>query len=348
MSLGPVMMDLEGLEVMPEEKEILAHPQVGGVLLFARNYSDPEQLRDLVDSIHKIRQPRLLVAVDQEGGRVQRFRDFFTRLPPVSHLGEIYDRDRRRARGLAQITGWLMAAELRALGIDISFAPVLDLDSGVCAVIGDRAFHSDPEAVADLAQSYQGGMHQAGMAGTGKHFPGHGGVNEDSHYDLPVDQRHFEDLEMEDLLPFERIIHAGLAAIMSAHVVFPEIDPQPASFSNFWLQEVLRERLGFQGVIFSDDLSMGAAASVGEPWERAERALQAGCDMLPVCNAPDAVVHILDHLSGYNDPAAHARLARLHGRPAPNWQELHGIRRWQQAVDVVSSYDEAPLLDMDL
>lgn len=348
MSLGPVMMDLEGLEIMPEENEILAHPQVGGVLLFARNYSDPEQLRNLVDSIHKIRQPRLLVAVDQEGGRVQRFRDFFTRLPPVSHLGEIYGRDRRRARGLAQITGWLMAAELRALGVDISFAPVLDLDRGVCAVIGDRAIHSNPEAVADLAQAYQGGMHQAGMAGTGKHFPGHGSVSEDSHYDLPVDQRRFEDLEMEDLLPYERMIHAGLAAVMSAHVVFPKIDPQPASFSSFWLQEVLRERLGFQGVIFSDDLSMGATAAVGEHWERAEQALQAGCDMLPVCNAPDLVPQILEHLSGYNDPAAHARLARLHGRPASNWQELHNTRRWQQAVDVVSSYDEAPLLDMDL
>ncbi|MEE8342320.1 MAG: beta-N-acetylhexosaminidase, partial [Gammaproteobacteria bacterium] len=249
---------------------------------------------------------------------------------------------------LAQITGWLMAAELRALGVDVSFAPVLDLDRGVCAIIGDRAIHSNPEVVADLAQAYQGGMHQAGMAGTGKHFPGHGGVQEDSHYDLPVDQRRLEDLEMEDLLPYERMIHAGLAAIMSAHVVFPEIDPQPASFSSFWLQKILRERLDFQGVIFSDDLSMGAAASIGEHWERAKGALQAGCDMLPVCNAPDAVPQVLDHLSGYNDPAAHARLARLHGRPAPNWQELHGTRRWQQAVDVVSSYDEAPLLDMDL
>jgi len=342
------MVDLQGLELESGEKELLAHPQVGGVLLFARNYADPEQVRALVESIHKIRQPRLLVAVDQEGGRVQRFRDFFTRLPPVSHLGEIYDRDRRRARGLAQITGWLMAAELRGVGVDISFTPVLDLNRGLCAVIGDRAIHRDPEVVADLAQAYQGGMHQAGMVSTGKHFPGHGGVSEDSHYDLPVDQRHFQDLQMEDLIPYERMINAGLAAIMSAHVVFPEIDSEPASFSEFWLSEILRGQLGFQGVIFSDDLNMGATSSIGGHAERVQRALKAGCDMLPICNAPEAVPEVLEHLSGYNDPAAHARVARLHGRPAPDWEELHKTQRWEQAVAVVSSYDDAPLLDMDL
>jgi len=348
MSLGPVMVDLEGTELAPAERELLAHPQVGGVILFSRNYASPEQVAALTAQIHGLRHPRLLVAVDQEGGRVQRFRDGFTRLPPVGQLGAVHDRDPDRARYLARVTGWLMAAELRAVGVDLSFAPVLDLDRELCPVIGDRAFHGDPQVVAELATAYQGGMQAAGMQATGKHFPGHGGVTVDSHLDLPVDQRELADLELEDLMPFERLVHRGLAGVMAAHVVYPRVDPQPAGFSRYWLQTVLRERLGFQGAVFSDDLSMGAALGRGSAPDRARAALEAGCDMVLVCNAPREAARVVEALAGYDDPASHARLARLHGRPMAARADLQGSRRWRDAVAMVHGYDDAPLLDMDL
>ncbi|MEJ2643667.1 MAG: beta-N-acetylhexosaminidase [Gammaproteobacteria bacterium] len=348
MSLGPVMVDLRGTAVQPEERELLAHPQVGGVILFARNYESPAQVRELTAQIHAARQPRLLIAVDQEGGRVQRFRDGFTRLPPVGQLGPIHDRDPDRARHLARVTGWLMAAELRAVGVDISFAPVLDLDRGMCPVIGDRALHRDPQAVAELARAYQAGMLAAGMQATGKHFPGHGAVDVDSHVALPVDGRSYADIELEDLVPFERLVHAGMAGVMAAHVVYASVDDAPAGFSSIWLQSVLRHRLGFQGTIFSDDLSMGAAAGLGDCPSRARAALAAGCDMVLVCNAPDDAAAVVDALTGYDEPAGHARLARMHGRAAPDWETLHAQQRWRDAVAMVHGYDDAPLLDMDL
>jgi beta-N-acetylhexosaminidase len=211
MTLGPLMLDVAGCELCAEDRELLQHPAVGGVILFTRNYESPQQVRALVDEIHALRDPRLLVAVDQEGGRVQRFRDGFTHLPPLACLGRIYDTDRPRAKHLARVTGWLMASELRAVGVDISFAPVLDLDYGVSTVIGNRALHRRPEIVAELAAAYQGGMHDAGMAATGKHFPGHGAVAADSHVDLPVDERRFEDIEQWDMVPFRRMIDAGIA-----------------------------------------------------------------------------------------------------------------------------------------
>ncbi len=224
MALGPVMLGVEGLELSAEERELLRHPQVGGVILFTRNYHSPAQVAALVAAIHALRQPRLLVAVDHEGGRVQRFREGFTRLPAVRRLGEIYDQERMRAKQLARVSGWLMAAELRAVGVDFSFAPVLDLDHGVSGVIGDRAFHHDPEAVADLAHAYMSGMQKAGMEAVGKHFPGHGGVAADSHHELPIDPRPYEALADADLLAFERMIHYGLAALMPAHVRYPAVD----------------------------------------------------------------------------------------------------------------------------
>ena len=231
MALGPVMLGLEGPELSAQERELLRHPLVGGVILFTRNYQSPAQLTALTGVIHALRQPRLLIAVDHEGGRVQRFRDGFTRLPAVRRLGELYDQDRMRAKQLARGTGWLMAAELRAVGVDFSFAPVLDLDHGVSSIIGDRAFHSDPEAVADLAHAYVSGMQKAGMEAVGKHFPGHGGIAADSHLELPVDPRPLAVLETADLLAFERMIHYGLAALMPAHVRYPAVDDQPAGFS---------------------------------------------------------------------------------------------------------------------
>ncbi|HSH29509.1 MAG TPA: beta-N-acetylhexosaminidase [Thiohalobacter sp.] len=348
MSLGPVMLDIEGTRPSAPERELLCRPEVGGVILFSRNYASPEQLHTLIAELHELRDPRLLIAVDQEGGRVQRFRDGFTRLPPVAELGRVYERDRAHALELAETTGWLMASELRAVGVDLSFAPVLDLDRCRSSVIGDRAFHRRPEAVAELAHAYQKGMQSAGMTAVGKHYPGHGGVEADSHLDLPVDERELADLELEDLLPFERLIHQGLAGIMVAHVLYPRIDADLAGFSGFWLQDYLRRRLHFQGVIFSDDLGMAAAERAGDMVARARSALNAGCDMILVCNRPQEARAVVEALRGYENPASQARLIRLHGRRVITPEELRHSRRWREAVAAVQGYDSEPLLDMDL
>ena len=329
------MLDIQGTALTAEDRERLRNPLTGGLILFSRNYESPEQVAALVEEIHALRHPRLLVAVDHEGGRVQRFREGFTRLPACRRFGEIHDENPKRALRLAETAGWLMAAELRAVDIDFSFAPVLDLDRGVSAVIGDRAFHSDPEVVAALADAYLHGMRHAGMAATGKHFPGHGGCAADSHLALPVDERQFADLRIEDLIPFERLIHHGLAGIMPAHVLYPRIDREPAGFSTFWLKKVLREELGFQGVIFSDDLSMEGARGAGDPVGRARAALTAGCDMVLVCNDLAAAGQILEGLGPYDDPVAHLRLVRMHGHPAPNRAALLASAEWRDAVRVL-------------
>ncbi len=348
MTLGPLMLDVAGCELCAEDRELLQHPAVGGVILFTRNYESPQQVRALVDEIHELREPRLLVAVDQEGGRVQRFRHGFTHLPPLACLGRIYDTDRPRAKHLARVTGWLMASELRAVGVDISFAPVLDLDYGVSTVIGNRALHRRPEIVAELAAAYQGGMHDAGMAATGKHFPGHGAVAADSHVDLPVDERRFEDIEQWDMVPFRRMIDAGLAAIMMAHVVYSQFDSQPAGFSRRWIQDVLRGKLNFNGLVFSDDLSMEGAACAGDYAARAHVSLQAGCDMVLVCNHRTEAVQVAEALSAYRNPVAHTRMVRMHGRHPLDWDSLHRDPRWEQAVAAVKGYEENPELDLDL
>lgn len=342
------MLGVEGCELSAEEREILTHPLVGGVILFARNYQTPEQVVALVESIHALRQPRLLVAVDQEGGRVQRFREGFTRLPAVRRLGEIHDTDRLRAKQLARVTGWLMATELRAVNVDFSFTPVLDLQRGVSSVIGDRAFHSDPEVVADLAHAYMSGMQKAGMEAVGKHFPGHGSVAADSHRELPVDERPYTDVANADLLAFERMIHYGIAGIMPAHVVYSQIDTNPAGFSAFWLKDVLRQRLAFQGAIFSDDLDMAGACVAGSPAQRAQAALAAGCDMVLACQDRQAALIILDNLKDPADPTAHLRLARFHGRGHINLKDMRQSASWKRAVRLVQDYDAFPLLEMDI
>ncbi|MDO8704778.1 MAG: beta-N-acetylhexosaminidase [Sulfuricaulis sp.] len=336
MSLGPVMLDLAGPELSPADRERLRHPLVGGVILFSRNYRSPEQVEALVREIHSLRQPQLLVAVDHEGGRVQRFRDGFTELPATRRLGYIYDENPKRARRLAETSGWLMATELRAVGVDFSFAPVLDLDRGVSQIIGDRAFHSRPEAVADIAHAYMRGMHHAGMAATGKHFPGHGGVAADSHIALPVDERPLVDILAEDAVPFERMIHYGLEGIMPAHIIFPRVDAQPAGFSRKWLKDILRGQLGFQGVIFSDDLSMEGAKGAGDVVARAKTALSAGCDMVLVCNDTAAADRLLAGLGHYDDPVSHLRLVRMHGRENPTRQQLAQDQAYRDAVRAVS------------
>jgi beta-N-acetylhexosaminidase len=337
MSLGPVMLDVTGFTLTSEERERLRHPLTGGVILFARNYESPDQIGVLVREIHALRNPPLLVAVDHEGGRVQRFREGFTRLPAVARYGEVYDENPKRGRRLAETAGWLMAAELRAVGVDFSFAPVLDIDRGISRVIGDRSFHASPDAVADLAHAYMAGMHRAGMAATGKHFPGHGGVEADSHVDIPVDERAYQDIYMDDVLPFERMIHYGLEGIMPAHVIYPKVDPQPAGFSRFWLQQVLRGELGFEGVIFSDDLSMEGAKVAGGVVARAQAALAAGCDMVLVCNDPSAAGELLAGLGGHDNPASHLRLARMHGRHALSRNDLLADAGYREAVRAVGN-----------
>ncbi len=338
------MVDLAGPELLPEEAEMLGHPLVGGVILFSRNYRSPHQIRELTSRIHGLREPQLLVAVDHEGGRVQRFRDGFSRLPAAGRIGEHYEQAPAQAVTAAEVCGWLMAAELRAVGIDLSFAPVLDLYRGVSRVIDDRAFHRDPEAVAQLARAYMKGMQQAGMAAVGKHFPGHGSVEADSHSSLPVDSRPLADIQAEDLLAFERMIHYGLPALMPAHVVYPAVDEQPAGFSRRWLQTILRERLGFQGATFSDDLSMAGASIAGGFADRARLALEAGCDMVLVCNDHQGVQDVLSGLGSYADPVAQARLARMHGRLGMPWDELLGTDRWRRAARLAASLEREPEL----
>jgi beta-N-acetylhexosaminidase len=272
---------------------------------------------------------------------VQRFKGEFTRLPPLGVLAPVYDRDPTRARELAETMGWLMAAEQRAIGVDLSFAPVLDLGRGVSQVIGDRAFHSSPDAVADLAKAYLNGMRRAGMAATGKHFPGHGSVAPDSHLELPRDERPWDELQREDLVPFERLIGAGIGAIMTAHVIYSEVDPQPASFSRVWVEDILRGRLRFQGAVFSDDLGMEAACCIGDFPARAHAAIDAGCDMILLCNNPDQVGPVLDALPPVN-PVASGRIERLQGRPgAPGWEALRSSDEWRAAVDAVARCEPA-------
>ncbi len=336
MSLGPVMVDLEGLELGAEEREVLQHPAVGGVILFSRNYFSPEQVTELVREIHALREPHLLVAVDHEGGRVQRFREGFTLLPAARRFGELYEQNAKSACELARMAGWLMARELRAVGVDFSFAPVLDLDLGVSKIIGDRSFHSTPDPATRLAHNWMSGMRDAGMAATGKHYPGHGAVVADSHVDIPVDDRTFEDILMQDLLPFERMINYGLAAVMTAHVIYEKVDKLPATFSPFWLKEVLRERLAFQGVVFSDDLGMEGASVAGDMVARAEAALEAGCDMIPVCNNPQGTRQVLDGIVWQDRPVGHLRLARMHGRQPLRREELLADPQWKQAVEKVA------------
>ena len=342
------MIDIAAPTLTAEDRNLLRHPLVGGVILFTRNYIDPEQVTALIAAIHALCEPQLLVAVDHEGGRVQRFRNGLTNLPAAGAFGETYEHEPRRARQLAETAGWLMAVELRALGVDFSFAPVLDLNFGVSAIIGDRAFHRRPDVVADLAQAYMRGMQHAGMAATGKHFPGHGAVRADSHLELPIDTRRFEDILVEDLVPFERMIDNGLAAVMPAHVVYSEVDSRPAGFSPFWIKDVLRKRLGFQGVVFSDDLHMAAADVAGDYVERARAALQAGCDMALVCNDRAGAVQAIDGLGLYDDPVAHMRLARMHGRQAITREALLRDPAWQEAVKNLRDLEEGtPWLALD-
>lgn len=343
------MLDLAGIELTAEDLEILRHPLVGGVILFTRNYASLEQLTQLVAAIHNLREPHLLVGVDHEGGRVQRFREGFTLLPAARRIGAVYDHNHHKAKELAMSAGWLMASELRSVGIDFSFAPVLDLDLGLCDVIGDRAFHSDPEVVYELSHAYIKGMNQAGMAAVGKHFPGHGAVKEDSHVAIPIDKRDFNTIYQQDIQPYRKLITDNLAAIMPAHVIYSKVDSKPAGFSQRWLQQILRQQLQFQGVIFSDDLNMHGASVAGEQYaDRADAALKAGCDIALVCNNRPGAIDILDKLHYTDNPVTHARIARMHGRHVITRQELNASERWHIAVHQIQNYLDEPSLDLKL
>ena len=342
MTLGPVMLDLCGTELSDEEREVLCHPLVGGVILFSRNYESPAQLAALTQAIHALRQPPLLIAVDHEGGRVQRFREGFTRIPPMRHLGEIWDRQPQQARKFAHQVGFILASELRACGVDFSFTPVLDIDYGASQVIGDRAFHRLPQAIAELAHHLMLGMKEAGMAAVGKHFPGHGFVAADSHLAVPVDERDLADMQLFDLEPFRQMIHYGLPAMMPAHVVYPKIDDKPAGFSPRWLKDILRGELAFDGVIFSDDLSMEAAKVGGDVVSRGQAALAAGCDMVLVCNDPGSAKKLLESLPLNISAVSLARLIRMHGKPhPPSLVQLHENAHFVAAVHALGNIGQA-------
>lgn len=348
MTLGPLMVDLEGASINQTEKNLLLKPEVGGIILFTRNFESIEQLTALVDEIHQLRTPKLLVAVDHEGGRVQRFHKGFSCIPAAAMYARSAKKDLQKSRQLAENAGWLMAVELRACGIDFSFAPVLDLAHGLSGVIGDRAFHSKPATVATLAYAFMHGMNKAGMQAVGKHFPGHGGVVEDSHVAMPVDHRELDELLRSDITPFEKMIENKLAAIMPAHVIYDKVDDKPAGYSSFWIENILRQRFGFQGAVFSDDLSMTAAGVAGGFGERAQAALNAGCDMALVCNHLEGACEAAEYIKGYSNPTSQLRLIRMHGENEVSWRQLRQDEHWQRVSFQITALNDSPVLEMDV
>jgi len=321
-AIGPVMIDVVGFTLTTTEKKNINHPNTGAVILFSRNYSSPEQIAKLISEIRTARNGNILIAVDQEGGRVQRFQTGFTRLPPAASFSDSPE--------LAESAGWLMAAELLALGVDFSFAPVLDVDCGISQIIGNRSFSQDPNLASQLASNFRKGMNSAGMAATGKHFPGHGAVALDSHLTLPVDERDLNTIREKDIQPFKQLIDEGLEAIMPAHVVYSQIDSLPAGFSQKWIQEILRSELKFNGVVFSDDLSMEGAASIGNFKQRAKLAIDAGCDMVLVCNNPAAAAEVLDSIPVSQNALREQRLNAMQGKFDLSREQLMQTDKWLQ------------------
>lgn len=332
--IGSLIIDIEGQHLTSEDREILVHPLVGGIILFTRNYNTRAQLADLCKDIRNCRQQPVLIMVDQEGGRVQRFIEEFTRLPSMGVFGKLYDQNKDKALQLVKECGWLMATELISVGIDISLAPVLDLNKNMNLVIGERAFHTDPQKVINLATVFIAGMQEAGMAATGKHFPGHGSVTLDSHLALPVDERSEQEIRQEDMLTFTALIEAGIAAIMPAHIVFKQVDQHPVGYSKLWLQTILRQQLGFSGVIFSDDLSMEGANISTSFTDRMLAAREAGCDFSMICNNRSDVIQVLDEVYYLNHMIGiekwgllQADLTSLQADYMENirWQTIHNL-----------------------
>jgi beta-N-acetylhexosaminidase len=335
--LGPVMGDVVGLQLTADDITRLQHPLMGAVILFARNYQSPEQLKQLTASIHALREPALLIAVDHEGGRVQRFREGFTTIPPMRLLGQKYQENMPEGLALARALGHVMAAELSAHGIDFSFAPVLDLDWGESGVIGDRAFHRDADVVTKVAGALIAGLHDAGGASCGKHFPGHGFVKADSHHEIPRDERMMAAIAADDLMPFQ-LLAKQLDSVMPAHVIYEQVDSQPAGFSSKWLKEILRAELGFEGVIFSDDLSMEGAAVAGDDIARAKAAFNAGCDMVLMCNEQARCDELLTGLIAAGFVASDALSQHLAGmRARSHLGALAADAKYQAAKSIVAA-----------
>ena len=326
---GRLMLDLAGTQMSSVERHLLSNPQVGGVILFSRNIESKEQVISLVTDIRNCSN-NLLIAVDQEGGRVQRFKQGFTRLPAMQQLGDEYLRDAEYGLLLARDTGWLMASEVIACGLDISFAPVLDVDRNTSSIIGDRAFADNPNTVITVADAFIKGMNEAGMAATGKHFPGHGAIFADSHLEAPVDNRSMVEIEKRDLAPFEQLSDM-LGGIMPAHITFPQVDTHSVGFSDFWLQKILRDKIGFKGVIFSDDLSMKGADVAGSYTKKADMALKAGCDMILVCNCPEGAQEVLAYLQQLEMKGCE-KLATIRAQHAIAWKDLSKLARYQQTI----------------
>ena len=337
--LGAVIADVEGLRLNDADRKRLMHPQLGGVILFARHYESVAQLCALSAEIRALRGDEFIIAVDHEGGRVQRFREGFTVLPAMRKLGTLWDTDEDAALNAAKDCGYVLASELRTCGVNLSFTPVLDLDYGESGVIGDRAFHREPHIVAALAAALQRGLSEGGLASCGKHFPGHGYIRADSHHEVPVDERDYAAIESEDMLPYKQLIPAGLSSVMPAHVIYLKVDAQPAGFSRKWLQEILRGAYRFDGVIFSDDLSMEGASVAGGYDARAVAAIEAGCDMVLVCNDPTNTDVVLAGLAARGTASVSlGRLAHLvKPSPARSREELAGLVRYQNACATVAT-----------
>ena len=341
------MLDVEGLSLTPADRDLLREPAVGGVILFARNYESPAQLIDLVAAIRAVRSPPLLVATDHEGGRVQRFRDGFTAISSMRRIGRQYDSDPDSAISLATITGWVVASELRAIDIDLAFTPCVDLDWGVSEVIGNRAFHRRKDVVSELASAYSQGLREGGMVAVAKHFPGHGAVVADSHDDLPIDRRDFGAL-LDDMRPYEKLIgNRQLAGVLMSHIVYSELDEKPAGFSAYWIQNQLRSQLGYDGAVFTDDLSMKATRQFGTMPSRARLALDAGCDMVLVCNDRPAASATVAALREYSNPLSLVRLARLHGTGHVMRETLLTSDEWLSAIERLRHGLDVPALSLD-
>ena len=334
-NLGSLVADIAGTELSPEDREIIAHPLIGGMILFTRNYESRSQLTSLIKAMRNAKNGPLLIMVDQEGGRVQRFKNDFTLIPPMAALGVLFDQEPSLALEKARDIGWLLAMELLAAGMDFSLAPVLDLNKQVSKVIGDRAFHTSSNVVIQLACTFIAGMKEAGMAAVGKHFPGHGSIAPDSHVAMPVDERAFKQIENDDLLPFKALIKNSIPALMAAHIEFPNIDNKPVGFSSVWLNDILRQQLGFKGMVLSDDLNMEGANITSSYADRVALAKDAGCDLALLCNNRQGVIEVLDHLAPTSYLIDESKWTTLQGRFSNNPHSFEQSPRWVKTNEFI-------------
>jgi len=336
--IAPIMIDLTSVVLSQQERDLIVHPLVGGVILFSRNYVSKQQLSELTNEIRETKKGPILIAVDQEGGRVQRFKEEFAKVEPMANIGKLYDYDPTIARMVAVASGYVLASEISSVGIDFSFAPVLDIYNEASTVIGNRAFHQEPQVVYELANAFISGLAQAGLKAVAKHFPGHGSVIADTHKQLVTDERSFIDIDRHDLIPFKYLIADNrLTGVMTSHISFPQVDNHSVSFSAYWLQTILRDHLGFDGVIFSDDLNMSGASSAGEHINRVHLALGAGCDMVLLCNCQSLLTEILADID--LELVSHdSQLPSMQAAAYPAWQSLANQAQWSEAISLLTEH----------